>query len=104
MWVIFTLPGLAVGYFVYKRKMPARMSSMFSPLLGGKVYDTPGKLLDALGIIGTVFGLAVSVGLGVLQISAGMNILWDVPLVTPVQIGIICAITLAASISVATGR
>ena len=103
MWVIFTLPGLAVGYFVYKRKMPARMSSMFSPLLGGKVYDTPGKLLDALGIIGTVFGLAVSVGLGVLQISAGMNILWDVPLVTPVQIGIICAITLAASISVATG-
>lgn len=103
MWVIFTLPGLAVGYFVYKRKMPARMSSMFSPLLGGKVYDTPGKLLDALGIIGTVFGLAVSVGLGVLQISAGMNILWDVPLVTPVQIGIICAITLAASVSVATG-
>ena len=103
MWVIFTLPGLAVGYFVYKRKMPARMSSMFSPLLGGKVYDAPGKLLDALGIIGTVFGLAVSVGLGVLQISAGMNILWDVPLVTPVQIGIICAITLAASISVATG-
>ena len=103
MWVIFTLPGLAVGYFVYKRKMPARMSSMFSPLLGGKVYDTPGKLLDALGIIGTVFGLAVSVGLGVLQISAGMNILWDIPLVTPVQIGIICAITLAASISVATG-
>ncbi|MGV0372066.1 BCCT family transporter [Corynebacterium pilbarense] len=103
MWVIFTLPGLAVGYFVYKRKMPARMSSMFSPLLGGKVYDAPGKLLDALGIIGTVFGLAVSVGLGVLQISAGMNILWGVPLVTPVQIGIICAITLAASISVATG-
>lgn len=103
MWVIFTLPGLAVGYFVYKRKMPARMSSMFSPLLGGKVYDTPGKLLDALGIIGTVFGLAVSVGLGVLQISAGMNILWGVPLVTPVQIGIICAITIAASISVATG-
>ena len=103
MWVIFTLPGLAVGYFVYKRKMPARMSSMFSPLLGGRVYDTPGKLLGALGIIGTVFGLAVSVGLGVLQISAGMNILWDVPLVTPVQIGIICAITIAASISVATG-
>lgn len=103
MWVIFTLPGLAVGYFVYKRKMPARMSSMFAPLLGGRVYETPGKLLDALGIIGTVFGLAVSVGLGVLQISAGMNILWGVPLVTPVQIVIICAITIAASISVATG-
>ena len=103
MWVIFTLPGLAIGYFVYKRKMPARMSSMFAPILGRKVYETPGKLLDALGIIGTVFGLAVSVGLGVLQISAGLNILWGVPLVTPVQIAIIVAITAAASISVATG-
>ena len=103
MWVIFTLPGLAIGYFVYKRKMPARMSSMFAPILGRRVYEAPGKLLDALGIVGTVFGLAVSVGLGVLQISAGLNIMWDVPLITPVQLGIILAITVAASISVATG-
>ncbi|WP_175935448.1 BCCT family transporter [Corynebacterium sp. Marseille-P4321] len=103
MWVIFTLPGLAIGYFVYKRKMPARLSSMFAPLLGRRVYETPGKLIDALGIVGTVFGLAVSVGLGVLQISAGLNIMWGVPLVTPVQIGIILAITVAASLSVATG-
>lgn len=103
MWVIFTLPGLAMGYFIYKRKMPARYSSMFSPLLGSKVYEWPGKLLDAVGIIGTVFGLAVSVGLGVLQISAGLNIMFDVPLVTWVQLVIIIAITLAASISVATG-
>lgn len=103
MWVIFTLPGLAIGYFVYKRKMPARVSSMFAPLLGGKVYEWPGKLLDAMGIIGTVFGLAVSVGLGVLQISAGMNIMWGVPLITPVQVGIIFFITVAACFSVATG-
>lgn len=103
MWVIFTLPGLAIGYFVYKRKMPARLSSIFSPLLGRRVYEWPGKLIDALGIVGTVFGLAVSVGLGVLQISAGMNIMWGVPLVTPVQLAIILAITVAASISVATG-
>lgn len=103
MWVIFTLPGLAMGYFSYKRKMPARMSSLFSPLLGKRVYEWPGKLLDALGIIGTVFGLAVSVGLGVLQISAGMNIMWDVPLITPVQLGIILFITGAACLSVISG-
>ena len=103
MWVIFTLPGLAMGYFIYKRKMPARYSSMFSPLLGSKVYEWPGKLLDAIGIIGTVFGLAVSVGLGVLQISAGLNILWGVPLVTWVELAVIIFITTCASISVATG-
>ncbi|AWB83583.1 BCCT family transporter [Corynebacterium liangguodongii] len=103
MWVIFTLPGLAMGYFTYKRKMPARLSSLFSPLLGARVYEWPGKLLDALGIVGTVFGLAVSVGLGVLQISAGMNIMWGVPLITPVQLAIILAITVASCASVATG-
>ncbi|EEI16506.1 BCCT family transporter [Corynebacterium lipophiloflavum] len=103
MWVIFTLPGLALGYFSYKRKMPARMSSLFSPLLGKRVYEWPGKLIDAAGIIGTVFGIGVSVGLGVLQISAGMNIMWSVPLITPVQLGIILAITAAACLSVASG-
>ncbi|MDV2429828.1 BCCT family transporter [Corynebacterium tuberculostearicum] len=103
MWVIFALPGLAMGYFIYKRKMPARYSSLFSPLLGSKVYQWPGKLLDAIGIIGTVFGLAVSVGLGVLQISAGLNILWGVPLVTWVELGVIIFITVCASVSVATG-
>lgn len=103
MWVIFALPGLAMGYFSYKRKMPARLSSLFSPLLGRRIYEWPGKLLDALGIIGTVFGIGVSVGLGVLQISAGMNIMWDVPLVTPVQLLIILAITVAACVSVASG-
>lgn len=103
MWVIFTLPGLAMGYFSYKRKMPERFSSLFSPLLGRWVYAWPGKLLDAAGIVGTVFGLAVSVGLGVLQISAGMNIMWDVPLITPVQLAIIFGITVAASLSVASG-
>ncbi|MCT1492935.1 BCCT family transporter [Corynebacterium sanguinis] len=103
MWVIFTLPGLAMGYFSYKRKMPARMSSLLSPLLGKRVYEWPGKLIDAAGIIGTVFGIGVSVGLGVLQISAGMNIMWSVPLITPVQLGIILAITAAACLSVASG-
>ncbi|MGS1091455.1 BCCT family transporter [Corynebacterium sanguinis] len=103
MWVIFTLPGLAMGYFSYKRKMPARMSSLLSPLLGKRVYEWPGKLIDAAGIIGTVFGIGVSVGLGVLQISAGMNIMWSVPLITPVQLGIILAITVAACLSVASG-
>lgn len=103
MWVIFALPGLAMGYFIYKRKMPARYSSLFSPLLGSKVYQWPGKLLDSIGIIGTVFGLAVSVGLGVLQISAGLNILWGVPLVTWVELGVIIFITVCASVSVATG-
>lgn len=103
MWAIMALPGLALGYFIYKRKMPPRVSSAFAPILGTKVYTTPGKLIDVLSIIATVFGIAVSVGLGVLQINAGLHKLFDWPEISWVQLLIILVITLCASVSVATG-
>ncbi|GAB3945240.1 BCCT family transporter [Corynebacterium tapiri] len=103
MWVIMTLPGLALGYFIHKRKLPPRLSSVFAPILHKHVYGLPGKLIDILAIIGTTFGIAASVGLGALQINSGMNMLWGTPIVSWVEMSIILAITVAASISVATG-
>lgn len=103
MWVIMALPGLSLGYFIYKRKLPPRLSSVFSPILGKHIYSTPGKLIDVLAIVGTTFGIAVSVGLGVLQINAGMNKLWSTPQVSWVQLLIILIITAVACISVASG-
>src|SRR5699024_5017329 len=103
MWVVMTLPGLALGYFIYKRKLPPRLSSVFAPLLGRRIYSTPGKLIDVLAIVGTTFGIAVSVGLGVLQINSGMNKLWGTPIASWTQILVILVITIVACISVASG-
>lgn len=103
MWVIMVIPGLALGYFIYKRKLPPRLSSVFAPLLGAKIYSWPGKLIDALAIIGTVFGIAVSIGLGALQINSGLHKLYGVPEVSWVQLAILMVITLAACLSVASG-
>ncbi|QDZ43235.1 BCCT family transporter [Corynebacterium sp. sy039] len=103
MWAISALPGLALGYFIYKRKLPPRVSSVFAPVLGAKIYELPGKLIDILSIIATTFGIGVSVGLGVLQINAGMNYLWGVPEISWVKLLIIVVITVAASFSVASG-
>ncbi len=103
MWVIMALPGLALGYFIYKRKLPPRLSSIFAPLLGGKIYAWPGKLIDILAIVGTTFGIAVSVGLGVLQINAGMNMLWGTPMAGWVELLIILLITVVGCLSVASG-
>lgn len=103
MWVIMVLPGLSLGYFIYKRKLPPRLSSIFAPLLGGKIYAWPGKLIDILAIVGTTFGIAVSVGLGVLQINAGLQKMFDVPMVSWVQLLIILAITGLAAVSVGVG-
>lgn len=103
MWVIFALPGLGMGYFIYKRNLPPRLSSIFAPILGGAIYKWPGKVIDALAMVGTVFGIAVSVGLGVLQINSGLASVFGAPTVAWVQIAIIVVIVAVSSISVAAG-
>ncbi len=103
MWLIFAVPGLALGYFIYKRHLPPRVSSIFAPVMGRWVYRWPGKIIDALSIIGTVFGLAVSVGLGTLQINSGLARLFGAPTVAWVQVAIIAVVVLASSMSVAAG-
>ncbi|MFD1616971.1 BCCT family transporter [Rothia amarae] len=103
MWVILTVPGLAFGYFTYKRKLPPRVSSIFQPILGEGIHGPLGKMIDALAIISTVFGLAVSVGLGALQINSGLQILYGVPYAGWIQAGIIALVTAAGITSVVAG-
>lgn len=103
MWVIMALPGLALGYFIYKRHLPPRVSSIFAPLLGARIYSWPGKLIDAVAIIGTVFGIAVSVGMGALQVNAGAARVLGAPENSMVQLVLIAIIIVIASISVARG-
>lgn len=102
-WTIFTLPALAFGYFMYKRNLPPRVSSMFQPLLGAKIHGAPGKIIDILALVGTLTGVAVSIGLGTLQINAGLARLFGISESAVSQIGIIAAVTIVASISAALG-
>lgn len=103
VWIILIVPGLAFGYFTYKRKLPPRVSSVFQPLLGEGIHGPIGKAIDSIAIISTVFGIAVSVGLGALQINSGINIMYGVPIGGWVQAGIIAVITAAGVTSVVAG-
>lgn len=102
-WTIFALPALAFAYFIYKRKMPPRVSSIFAPVLGQKVYGPIGKTIDIVALVGTVFGVATSVGLGTLQINAGLNELFGITISPLVQVLVIAVVTTIACISVAAG-
>lgn len=103
VWIILVVPGLAFGYFTYKRKLPPRVSSVFQPLLGEGIHGPIGKIIDSIAIISTVFGIAVSVGLGALQINSGMNILYGLEVSGWVQAAIIALITAAGITSVVAG-
>src|SRR5699024_6519885 len=102
-WTIFTLPALCFAYFIHKRNLPPRVSSIFQPLLGEGIHGPIGKTIDIIAIIGTIFGVAVSVGLGTLQINGGLNQLFGVPETNGwnlIIIGVVCGLAL---ISVSAG-
>ena len=102
-WTIFTLPALCFAYFIHKRNLPPRVSSIFQPLLGEGIHGPIGKFIDVVAIIGTVFGIAVSIGLGTLQINGGLNQLFGVPESAGwnlIIIGVVCGLAL---ISVSLG-
>ena len=103
VWIILTIPALAFGYFTYKRKLPPRVSSIFQPLLGERIHGPIGKTIDSVAIVSTVFGIAVSVGLGALQINSGMGIMSGVPLGGWIQAAIVAVITAAGITSVLMG-
>ena len=102
-WTIFALPGLAFAYFIYKRKLPPRVSSIFQPLLGERIHGPIGKAIDVFAIVGTIFGVAVSIGLGTMQIHAGLAQLFGIPDAAWAFIVIIAVVTLVATTSSVLG-
>ncbi|MUL41373.1 BCCT family transporter [Streptomonospora sp. PA3] len=102
-WTIFTLPALAFAYFIYKRGLPVRVSSIFHPFLGDQINGPIGRAIDILAVMGTLFGVAVSLGLGTLQITSGLSALFGTPESKTVQTIIIASITAIAVVSVALG-
>lgn len=103
MWAILVVPGLCFGYFTYKRNLPPRVSSAFHPMLGDRIHGPIGQAIDIVAVVATVFGLAVSTGLGALQINSGMNYVFGTPVAGWVQALILAFITAAALTSVLAG-
>jgi choline/glycine/proline betaine transport protein len=102
-WAIYAVMGLAIAYFSYRKGLPLAIRSCFYPLLGERIYGPIGHIIDIIAVFGTLFGLATSLGLGSMQVSAGFNFLFDTPHTITTQLTLIALITLAATISLITG-
>ncbi|MQA16400.1 MAG: BCCT family transporter [Pseudonocardiaceae bacterium] len=102
-WAIYTVLGLAMGYFCFRKGLPLRPASALYPLLGSRIYGWPGNLIDILAVFGTLFGLATSLGLGTQQINTGLNELFGLPNNLTSQVLIVAVITGVAVTSVMFG-
>lgn len=102
-WAIYVVLGLALAYAIHRRGRPVSIRWALEPLLGNRVRGGWGNLIDVLALVGTVFGVATSLGLGVIQIGAGLENagIADSGIVS--QIVIIAAITAVTIVSLVTG-
>ena len=102
-WAIYASVGLMLAYFGYRHALPLTLRSALYPLIGDRIHGWMGNAVDIFAILGTVFGVATSLGFGVLQLNSGLSYLFDAPIGIEVQSILIVVITAIAATSVASG-
>lgn len=92
-WANYSILGLALAYFQFRKNKPGLISSIFIPIIGEKRAAGPiGKVIDIFAILATIAGVATSLGMGTMQISSGLNQIFGIPNNLVVWIAIIVVI------------
>ncbi len=102
-WAIYVILGIGIGLMHFRYDLPLAPRSIFYPLLRERIYGPIGHVVDILCTVGTLIGVAASLGLGSKQINAGLDRLFQVGLTQEVRLAIIGAITAVALVSVVSG-
>ncbi|MCP2252954.1 choline/glycine/proline betaine transport protein [Prauserella aidingensis] len=103
-WAVYAVIGLALAYAIHRRGRPVSIRWALEPLLGDRVKGRIGDLIDVLAVIGTVFGVATSLGLGVQQIATGLSTMGVLSEASDAALVVLIAVvTLLALISVVSG-
>jgi len=102
-WAIYALVGLSLAYFSFRHGLPLTVRSALYPLIGERIHGPIGNIVDIAAVVGTLFGVATSLGLGVMQINAGLHHVLGLPEGTTSQVLLIAFITFIATISVVSG-
>ncbi len=102
-WAIYIVMGLALAYYTHRKGLPLAIRSAFQPLLGDRIHGRLGDVIDIFAVFGTLFGIATSLGLGVMQVNAGLHHLGVMEISPTNQLILIAAITLVATVSVISG-
>src|SRR5690606_34523187 len=84
-WALYALMGLALGYFAYRHNLPLSIRSALHPIFGRRINGLLGDGVDVAALLGAVFGLATSLGIGVAQLNFGLHQMFDLPEGTTVQ-------------------
>lgn len=88
-WAMYSLLGMAMGYFAYRWGMPLSIRAVLYPLLGKRVRGVTGDVIDIFALVGTVFGVATSMGIGVVLLNVGFSLIFGLPQGLGLQIALV---------------
>jgi choline/glycine/proline betaine transport protein len=102
-WALYALMGLALGYFAYRQNLPLSIRSALYPIFGTRIHGPIGHAVDIAAVMGTIFGIATSLGIGVAQLNYGLTFMFGTPENLFVQSSLIALSVIMATISVVSG-
>lgn len=102
-WGMYALMGLALGFYVHRMGLPLAIRSTLYPLIGRRIKGPIGDAVDIATVLGTIFGVATTLGIGVVMLNVGLDIMFGTPQGLPAQIGLIVLAVGAATASAVTG-
>ncbi|MBS3743291.1 MAG: choline BCCT transporter BetT [Wenzhouxiangellaceae bacterium] len=102
-WGVYTLVGMALGFFSYRHGLPLTIRSSLYALFGKRIDGPLGDTVDVAAVLGTVFGVAVSLGIGIIQLNFGLAYMFGVPESIAIQAALAVLIVVFSAISAATG-
>lgn len=102
-WAMYALMGMAFGYYAYRLNMPLAIRSALSPIFGKRIHGPIGDTVDIAAVLGTVFGITASLGIGVVQLNYGLSLMFGIEQSLAVQIALVAIAVVVATISAVSG-
>ncbi|MDV2081166.1 BCCT family transporter [Marinobacter xestospongiae] len=93
-WANFAVVGLAIAYTRFRLGRPGLISETFRSTLGNRVDGASGNAINILAVVSTVFGVATTLGLGVIQINSGLGAVADVGFGVSQQLAILAGVAI----------
>ncbi|WP_223193114.1 MULTISPECIES: choline BCCT transporter BetT [Psychrobacter] len=101
-WSVYALLGMAMGYFAYRWGLPLSIRAALYPLFGRRVKGSLGHGISIIALVGTVFGVATTMGIGVVLLNVGFATLFGFSEGLTLQIALVVGaviLTIAATTS-----
>ena len=102
-WAVYIVVGLAIAYTVHRKGRKVSLRWVLEPLFGRRVRGWLGDVVDVFAIVGTLFGVAASLGFGASQFTSGLEYLKILKPEIWVLLAVIAIITSLATCSVLSG-